>query len=55
MVVDIKELAGKGKTSYVICKVDKNGRYTKLKTGWFNEINSQKSNKRETQYKVRVR
>lgn len=48
MVVDIKELDGKGKTSYVICKVDKNGRYTKLKTGWFNEINSQKSNKRET-------
>ncbi len=48
MVVDIKELDGKGKTSYVICKVDKNGNYTKLKTGWFNEINSQKSNKRET-------
>lgn len=48
MVVDIKELDGKGKTSYVICKVDKNGRYTKLKTGWFNEISSQKSNKRET-------
>lgn len=48
MVVDIKELDGKGKTSYVICKVDKNGKYTKLKTGWFNEINSQKSNKRET-------
>jgi hypothetical protein len=46
--VNINELDGKGKTSYVICKVDRNGRYTKLKTGWFNEINSQKSNKRET-------
>ncbi|TXF89992.1 hypothetical protein FUA23_08550 [Neolewinella aurantiaca] len=48
MTVDIKELDGKGKTSYVICKVDKDGRYTKLKTGWFNEVNSQKSNKRES-------
>ncbi|MEM9928861.1 MAG: hypothetical protein AAF840_03490 [Bacteroidota bacterium] len=48
MVIDIKELDGKGKTSYVVCKVDRKGRYTKLKTGWINEVNSQKSNKRET-------
>ncbi|MFK8161367.1 MAG: hypothetical protein AB8H12_02795, partial [Lewinella sp.] len=48
MTIDIKELDGKGKVSYVVCKVDRNGRYTKLKTGWINEINSQKSNKRET-------
>lgn len=48
LTIDIKELDGKGKVSYVICKVDRYGRYTKLKTGWINEINSQKSNKRET-------
>ncbi len=48
LTVDIMELDGKGKVSYVICKVDRKGRYTKLKTGWINEINSQKSNKRET-------
>ena len=48
LTIDIKELDGKGKVSYVVCKVDRNGRYTKLKTGWINEINSQKSNKRET-------
>ncbi len=48
LTLDIKELDGKGKVSYVICKVDRKGRYTKLKTGWINEINSQKSNKGET-------
>jgi hypothetical protein len=48
LTVSIRELDGKGKTSYVICKVNRNGTYTKLKTGWFNEVNSQKSNKRET-------
>ncbi|WP_026231848.1 hypothetical protein [Neolewinella persica] len=48
LTIDIKELDGKGKVSYVVCKVDRNGRYTNLKTGWINEINSQKSNKRET-------
>ncbi len=48
MTVNINELDGKGKTSYVICKIDKNGNYTKLHTGWFNEINSQQSNKSET-------
>ncbi|MEM1358495.1 MAG: hypothetical protein AAGF89_09860, partial [Bacteroidota bacterium] len=48
LTIDIKELDGKGKTSYVICKVDRKGNYTKLVTGWFNEVNSQKSNKKET-------
>lgn len=48
VTIDIKELDGKGKVSYVVCKVDRNGNYTKLKTGWINEINSQKSNKQET-------
>lgn len=48
LTVNIRELDGKGKTSYVICKVNRDGSYTKLKTGWFNEVNSQKSNKRET-------
>lgn len=48
LTIDIKELDGKGKVSYVVCKVDRFGQYTKLKTGWINEINSQKSNKRET-------
>lgn len=48
MTVDIKELDGKGKVSYVICKVDRKGNYTKLAVGWINEINSQKSDQRET-------
>lgn len=44
----IQELNVKGKTGYVICKVDRKDDYTKLKSGWFNEISSQQRNTRET-------
>ncbi|MDF1697263.1 MAG: hypothetical protein P1U56_15575 [Saprospiraceae bacterium] len=40
--VTINELGGKGKTSVVVCKVDKNGNSTKLTTKWFNDTPDRK-------------
>ena len=45
--VSISELDGKGKTSVVICKVDKNGNYFPLATKWFNDTSDRKSLKNE--------
>lgn len=47
MTVDISELDGKGKASFVVCKVDRRGNYTPLRTGWFNDTSDRKKNKRE--------
>ena len=48
MTVDIKEIDGKGKVSYAICKVDRHGNCITLKTGFFNENSKAKSNKRQS-------
>jgi len=45
--VTINELDGKGKTSVVVCKVDKNGNSTKLTTKWFNDTPDRKDKKDE--------
>lgn len=47
MTVDISELDGKGKTSFVVCKVDRRGNYTPLRTGWFNDSSDRKNKKDE--------
>lgn len=47
LTVSIDELDGKGKTSVVICKVDKNGTYWPLATKWFNDTKARKKDKRE--------
>lgn len=46
--ITIKEISGRAKTRYVICKVDRNGNYTNLKSGWFNEVSSQRSTSGES-------
>lgn len=48
MTVDIKEIDGKGKTSYAVCKVDRYGNTVNLKTGWFNKEKKGKDNKRQS-------
>lgn len=47
MTVNIDELDGKGKTSFAVCKVDRRGNYTPVRTGWFNDTSDRKKNKRE--------
>ena len=47
LTVDIQELDGKGKASFVVCKVDRRGNYTKLRTGWFNDTSDRKKKKDE--------
>lgn len=47
LTVSINELDGKGKTSVVICKVDKNNNYFPLATKWFNDTSDRKSKKNE--------
>lgn len=42
LTVSINELDGKGKTSVVICKVDKNNNYFPLATKWFNDTSDRK-------------
>ncbi|PHN03723.1 hypothetical protein [Flavilitoribacter nigricans] len=42
LTVSIDELDGKGKTSVVICKVDKNNNYFPLATKWFNDTSERK-------------
>lgn len=47
MTVDISELDGKGKTSFVVCKVDRRGNYTQLRNGWFNDSSDRKKKTNE--------
>lgn len=47
LTVDIDELEGKGKTNFVVCKVDRRGNYTQLRTGWFNDTSDRKEKKDE--------
>lgn len=47
LTVDISELDGKGKASFVVCKVDRRGNYTQLRRGWFNDSSDRKKKKDE--------